>query len=332
MSTKDTQTSKVWTKEACIELVSKCNTKEEVEENHKEAFDVIKLSRWHYLYGTKYLGTGLEPTLPTLEAVATNALKEKVKLKDRPTDKVYKLKKYQPLSFTLNVGRSKTLIVWDHKTQRSRAIRHCPNEKSIFLDDQSKDIAVVEPIVFVRGFLNTTGKEGYTQNFIEIHPKFGILFELVNAEADAEELVSLEDTIIDIKQAIRKKSGSEGGIEKLRAIVSVLNSDPGGAAKMTPSELRFSAYEAVNANPNRFIDDNKKITIFDDDDIKRTAMAQHAFLAGVIQVSPNGRQVLWADNKSAICNVPIGMNYMKIFSEFLSTEEGINVCAELSRR
>lgn len=338
--------SVVWSKEDCAEVVKKCKSKEEVQKNYPDIHTSIIDNKWFYLYGVKYLGTAIQPIIDELPPApveidvnplklkATNAIEAPVSKPKRkkPVAKVYKLTKYQPLSFTLNVGRNKKLLVWDPLTERSRAIRHCPNEKTIFLDDQSKEISVVEPIVFIKGFLNTTEKEGYTQEFLEIHPKFNLLFELVNAEADAHELVSMEDLIIDIKQVIREKSKEEGGIEELRAVVSVLNSDPGGAAKMTASELRFAAYESVNTNPNRFIDDDKNITIFDDADIKRTAIAQHAFLAGIIQVSPNGRQVIWGDNKSPICNVPAGLNYMKVFSEFLSTEEGINVSVELTKR
>jgi hypothetical protein len=124
----------------------------------------------------------------------------------------------------------------------------------------------------------------------------------------------------------------EGGIETVRAIVAALNSDPGAAAKMTAPELRQACYESVEANPKRFVDDDGNVTIFDDMDIQRRALAQHAFLAGKIQVAPNGRTVIWADNKAPICNVPMGLNYTDVFVEFLGTEEGIAVAQELTRR
>jgi len=246
--------------------------------------------------------------------------------------KTYKLTKNQPLSFLLNVGRNKKLLVWDEETNSSRAIRHCPNERTIWLDEQSNENAVVEPIVFTKGFIHTSERNLYTQKFLEVHPKNGVLFELVNAEADARSVVSHEDIVLDVKQAIREKVKEEGGVEALRAVVAVLTSDAGGAAVMTPSELRFAAYEAVDTNVHRFIDDNKRITIFDDADIKRTAIAQHAFLSGVIQVSPNGRQIIWYDTKTPICNIPMGLNYLEVFSEFLSTEAGMQVAVELTKR
>jgi len=246
--------------------------------------------------------------------------------------KLYKLTKYQPLSFTLNVGRANNLLGVDPETGQERAIRHCPNTKTIWLDEQNNDIAVVEPVVFIRGFFEANERMAYTQLFLSIHPGDNKKFEEVDKEKDASVEIDLEDVKIDIKTAIREHMKTEGGIETVRAIVSVLNSDVVGSAKMTPSELRYQAYTCVDSNPQRFLNDTGEITIFDDPTIKRTALAQHAFMAGVIQVSPNGRQVVWADTKKPIIAVPIGLNYMQVFSNFLASDEGITVAQELTNR
>jgi hypothetical protein len=244
--------------------------------------------------------------------------------------RTYKHKKYASLSFTLNVGRANNLLAIDPETGQERAIRHCPNTKTIWLDEQNNDIAVVEPIVFIRGFYKAEAHEEYTQRFLEVHPGNGKKFEQVDKEKDASVTVNLEDKKIDIKQAIRERMTTGQGIEEVRAIVAVLDSDVVGAAKMTPSEIRYAAYMCVENNPTRFLNDHGEINIFEDSTIKRTALAQHAFIAGVIQVSPNGRQVIWASSKKPICAVPQGLNYLNVFVNFLATEEGILVAQELS--
>lgn len=322
------------TKEECLAVTAKCATKEEVKEKFPEIAAVIKQNKWHYMYFANFLGKSLKEENSDVDTRPKESnLPPPTPQPKKPISKIYKLKSgRQPLSFTLNVGRDMKLLVWDEQKEQSRAIRHCPNERTIYLDKQNKDTAVVEPIVFLKGFYFTDERKAYTQEFLEAMPKFNVLYELVNAEGNAKKLINVEDLIIDIKQAIREKSKSEMGIEEIRAIVSVLTSDPLGASKMTPSELRFAAYGSVDKNPNRFTDDTGRVNIFEDSQIKRTAMAQHAFLSGIIQPSVDGREVMWSDNKATICTIPPGLGYMAVFSDFLATEEGITVARELTRR
>ena len=246
-------------------------------------------------------------------------------------DKSYKLLKITPLTFTLKVGRDNNLLVFDEKKRVQRAIRHCPNESTIYVDLQSK-VAVVEPLIFINGFINTKKEDVITQKFLESHPKRGILFDLVDKGAESEENVNMEELVLDVKQAIRDKVKEDGGTEELRAVVSVLISNVGKASKMSVAELKDAAYDSVDSNINRFINEDGDITIFEDTDIKRKAIAQHAFDSGLIQVDPSNNKIFWADNKATITLVPVGRNYLDFFAEYLEEEEGMQVAREISKR
>jgi hypothetical protein len=243
----------------------------------------------------------------------------------------YRLLRYQPLTFTLKTGRSNDLVIFDEDKEVNRAIRHCPNEKSIFVDEQS-DNAVVKNIIFINGFLYTEPTEIITQKFLEMHPSEGNIFELIDDAADAKEMIDYEETILDIKQAIRQKAKEENGEETLRVIVSVIISSPTLAANMSVAELKNTLYEAVDSNPDRFIDDSGDVTIFDDSDITRKAVAQQAFVSGVLSVSADSRRIIWSDNKATICQIPTGKNYLNYFANFLETEEGMDVMREIDKR
>lgn len=245
--------------------------------------------------------------------------------------KEYRLLKYQPLTFELKTGRDNDLIIFDETEQTNRAIRHCKNEKSIFVDEQSKQ-AVVNNLIFVNGFLYTDAKDTITQDFLDAHPSKGKIFELIDDAAEAHEIVADEELILDIKQAIRNKAKEPNGIETLRIIVSVLISDASKAAKMSPDELKNEAYYAVDENPNRFCNEEGEITIFDDSDITRKAIAQQAFTSGVIRVSADARRVIWSDNNATICNIPTGKNHLEYFATFLESEEGMGVMREIDKR
>ena len=45
-------------------------------------------------------------------------------------------------AFLLKTGKNKRLLIFDTDEKINRAIRHCPNEKSIFLDEQSNHALV----------------------------------------------------------------------------------------------------------------------------------------------------------------------------------------------
>jgi len=264
-----------------------------------------------------------------------SASKPKVAQKKERVDISYRLLKYSPLTYELKTGRDNNLIVFDPEANGglgdNRAIKHCPNEKSIFVDEQSK-LGVVEPIIFINGVLHVPKDKVRTQEFLEIHPSRGKTFDVINQEADAKEMLDWEDMILDMKTIIRKKSREEGGIEEIRVLVSALTSDIAGAANMSESELRYAAFELVESNPNRFINDEGEISIFDDSDITRQAIANNAFASAVITLSPDSRNILWSDNKSVICSVPRGVGHRKFFADYLKTEDGIEVMKELNKR
>jgi len=247
--------------------------------------------------------------------------------KKESVDKTYRLIKNQPLTYTLKVGRDNNLL----EVETQRAIKHCPNEKSIYVDKQT-DKAVVTPITFINGFLFVPAKSEVTQDFIEAVPVFGTLIELIDGAKDAQELIETEDLVLDVKQAIREKVKTKEGIEELRAIVSVLISNVALASKMTKDELRNAAYNAVDTNLKRFVNSEGDVTIFDDTDIKRTAIAQHAFNSGAIYVTSDSGKIKWTDNDALICLVPVGRDYLEFFSTFLKTEEGMQVAREVQKR
>lgn len=263
----------------------------------------------------------------TAKAGATSVAKGKRVLQP----KEYRLLKYQPLTFELKTGRDGNLVIFDETEGTNRAIRHCKNEKTIFVEDQSKN-AVVSNIIFLNGFLFTEAKETITQDFLDNHPSNGVLFEVIDDAADAKEMVDVEELILDIKQAIRAKAKEPNGEETLRILVSVINSDPSGASEMEIDELKNELYDAVNVNPMRFCNEEGEITVFDDSDITRMAIAQQAFLSGVIAVSADSRRVIWGDTKATICNIPLGKNATQYFSNFLETEEGMTVMREIDKR
>lgn len=250
-------------------------------------------------------------------------------------DKVYRTLHYTPKTFSLQSGRGKASILISEfegeQLDHQKAIRHCPAEISIFKDNQSEDAEVV-PIVFQDGFFEAKAHEVRTQEFLDNHPMKGKTFDVIDPGADAIAFADEEEMRTDAKVAVRKKMKEEGGEEILRIIVSALTSDMAGASKMTPAELKATLYSEIDNNVYRFVNDDGEVTIFDDQDVIRQALSNHAFNAAVVQIGADGGAILWSSNSAQICIVPEGVDHMEYFAEFLGTKEGLQVAREIKKR
>ena len=208
-------------------------------------------------------------------------------------------------AFMLKTGKKGNLTVFDKEAETRRAIRHCPNQRSIFMDEQDKH-ALVQPIIFINGYLEVPNNQPITQKFLENHPsnaantEKGGWFELVNEEQEAKESIQDEELRMDIMYAVRQMSKQEDGIHELRAVVSVLTGSVEDTYTMGIEELKSVIYNEIEADTSRFTDENGNVTIFEDDDIKRKYLILRAIREGIIKKNANGRSIMWARDKKVI--------------------------------
>jgi hypothetical protein len=88
-----------------------------------------------------------------------------------------------------------------------RAIRHCPNQASIYVEEQ--DIhAEVKPVIFINGYLKVEPTHPKTQEFLDAHPSNvnngGTWFEEVDEEKEATEGLEIDDLITDLKYEVKE--------------------------------------------------------------------------------------------------------------------------------
>lgn len=250
-------------------------------------------------------------------------------------DKEYRLcNDLAPLSWIIKTGGKGNLLVFDEKLGVNRAIRHCRNQKSIFLDEQDEH-AILDALVIEKGYMKVPFNEPLTQAFMDAHPdneeNGGQVFYEVNEEKEASNYLDREDLILDLKTEVRETLKQDAGIIKLQALVAVLKSNPAEAAKMSNTELRREIFAAIDTNPNRFADDKGNPTLFDED-ILRRSLALSALASDVIRTSADGRKVIWSKEKETITNIPMGVKPTDHLFEFLETDEGKLVLEEIQKR
>jgi hypothetical protein len=271
---------------------------------------------------------GRKPSISKTAPIKTTTA-AKPKKKVELVEKSYRLIGISPLSYILDVGRSGRLIHFDESKNRNRAIRYCPNEQSIFIDEQS-DVAVVEGIIFYNGVLHTKEQDVILQTFLEASPAFGKKYDLINNAKEAEEMLVLEDIILEIKNTIRMKSKTEEGIEQMKLILSVLQPTT-NTDNFSPGEVRYALFTEVDTNYKRFVGDNNEVTIFDNPEVQRKAIINKAFKSGTIKLSNDARSVMWTSNNAVILDIPPGKNYLEHFAKWLETEQGILVMQEIAK-
>lgn len=255
--------------------------------------------------------------------------------KSKFIDKTYRLADDRSgESLILKVGRNGRLLVFDPEQERERAIRHAPNAKTIFLDEQA-DNAYVETIIFEKGYLDVPGTRTITQQFLDMHPdnvaNGGSWFELVDDEMEAAEEIELEEMSIAAKQAIREVAKTKNGVYQLEAVVAALSGSLVTARSMSLSELKRELYSRVDQNPARFCDESGEPNIFDDTEIKIRHLMLTALADGIIQTTPNGRSMVWAKSKEVITSAPVGVKIQDHFVDFLQEDEGILVFQEIEK-
>jgi ferredoxin len=253
-------------------------------------------------------------------------------------DKVYRLADDRGgLTFMLKTGKKGTLLTLftdEEGNTMERAIRHCPNQRSIYLDEQSQH-AKVEPIIFTHGTLEVGKNKVLTQTFLDNHPdnvaNGGAWFEHVDFEIEAVEEVKVDELIMDIKYAARQKAKEEGGIAQLEAVVAVLLGSFALAIEMTPEGLKREIYNAAETNPHQFADEAGNCNIFEDSRSTRKHFVLRALHDGIIQTSPNGKTMIWTKGKKTIFSAPVGLELIESFVDFLETEEGMLVAQQIQK-
>lgn len=242
---------------------------------------------------------------------------------NKKVDKVYRLtSRTLPPTFLLNVGRNLDLAIYDEDSKMRRVIRHAPNERSIYVDEQSES-PKVDTIIFEGGYLRVSHKFPLTQEFLDKHPGNGIKFEEINKAQDAIDYVDLEEVKLTLKnEVIQVANDKKEGEVKLRALAAVLVESVALVSDLSIGELKKIIYTSIDDNPRKFLNQNGATILFSNSHNERKFIVLKALETGVIQVTPDNK-IVWGDNKSLITNVPRGVIATTFMTEFLDTEDGV---------
>lgn len=227
-------------------------------------------------------------------------------------DKLYRIISGGGVVFSL---RQSSITVYDNARNTIREIRYCPNEPSIWRDEQSQ-FAKREHVMFYDGTLFVPHTKPNLIGYLDAHPdnvaNGGQVFEIVDNEKKAEEVLNDEFLAIDAVVMVREKD-----IQELLPIAMFYNIN----INRPTAEIRYDLLQQARSNPKRFIES------FDNPLVQARSIIKTAEMYQIVALKPNGSY--WFDSNKLILATPVGQDSIDVLARFCLTDKGASVYAEL---
>lgn len=212
----------------------------------------------------------------------------------------------------------KGVTIYDKEMDTVREIRYCPNEPSIFVDEQSEN-AVRQSVTFRMGKLFVPKEKPNLRKFLEMHPQNvangGNLFKEVNKKRDAEVELQKEFDMTDAVSLVRDKD-----INDLLPVAIYFKVNINSPV----SEIRYNLLQIAKKKPKEFIES------FDSPQVQARSVVQQAKEYQILNIKPDG--CYWFDSNSLIVSVPVGQDPIDVLVRFCLTEKGASVLSDLEEK
>ena len=212
----------------------------------------------------------------------------------------------------------KGVTVFDEEKNTVREIRYCPNEPSIWVDEQS-DNALKESVAFREGKLFVPREKPNLKEFLDLHPmniqNGGKVFKQVDKMRDAERELEREFKLTEAIAMVRDKD-----IQDLLPIALYFKV----SINQPTSEIRYNLLRIAKTKTKEFIE------AFDSPQVTTRATIQQAGDYQIINLKKDG--VYWFDSNSLIVSVPVGQDAMDVMVRFCLTEKGAPVLGDIEER
>jgi len=252
-----------------------------------------------------------QPAMPAVEPPAKTK-KRTIRRKEVVNEnKEYKINRGGGVVYMLP---QKGVTVYDEDNDTVREIRYCPNEPSIYVDEQSEN-AVKQSVAFRNGRLFVPKEKPNLRKFLEIHPQNGPVFKEVNKRRDAEQELQKEFLLTDAIAKVR-----DTDINDLLPVAIYF----GVNINAPVSEIRYNLLNIAKRKTQDFLQS------FDSPQVMARSTVQQAKEYQIINVKSNG--VFWFDSNNLIVSVPVGQDPIDVMTRFCLTEKGAATLSNLEER
>lgn len=213
------------------------------------------------------------------------------------------------------------VTIFDEQENKIRSIRYCPNEPSIYRDEQG-EYARREHIVFRDKMLMVPSNKPNLRQFLDLHPdnaaNGGNIFKLIDKNASAEEILEQEFSQHEAVSLVRDKS-----IDELLPVAMYLDIN----INQKNAEIKRELLSEAKSNPTRFIQ------LFDNPQVKCRSAVMQAVDFQILNAKADG--MYWYDSNRLIVSAPVGTDAVEVTTRFFMTDKGMTaydrVLEELSK-
>jgi len=267
---------------------------------------------------TEKRGPGRPATKKATTPKPTPQASKKLQIKrNQSKDVVREYKTIRKVGATFMM-QQKGVTVYDKELNKVREIRYCPNEPSIWRDEQS-DNASRRSVVFAEGRMFVRPDQPNLMDFMDAHPgnkaNGGSLFELVNKEKKSEVKVEKEFMVADAVTMVRDKD-----LNDLLGVAVSLAID----VDRPVSEIKHDLLVFAKKNPKKFMES------FDNPVVEMKAKIKQATKYQIIKLDSDG--VKWYDTNKLILSVPVGKDATDTFVRYCLTEAAVPVVEEIEKQ
>tara|TARA_R110000823_G_scaffold86359_1_gene193239 strand:+ start:906 stop:1736 length:831 start_codon:yes stop_codon:yes gene_type:complete len=212
----------------------------------------------------------------------------------------------------------KGITVYDSDLDTVREMRYCPNEPSIWADEQG-DNARKETVAFREGKLFVAKDKPNLRKFMDLHPmnisNGGKVFKQVDKKQDAEKELKREFLLSEAVTMVRDKE-----VNELLPIALYFGIDINSPV----SEIRYNLLNIAKKRTEEFIQS------FDSPQVQVRSSIQQAKDYQILNLKADG--CYWFDSNKLIVSVPVGMDAMDVMVRFCLTEKGSPVLSTIEDR
>ena len=227
--------------------------------------------------------------------------------------RVYKMRKKSGATFLL---QQSGILTFADGVQRE--IRYCPNEPSIYRDEQN-EASKRQAIIFTDGELYVRPEQVNLYKYLDAHPENesngGNRFYLHKEEVVAEKKLVDEFEVHDAITLIRTK--------ELNELLSVAISF-GIDIDKPVNEIKHDLMYFAKKDPSNFIE------AFDNPMVQMKTMVTQAHKYQIISLKED--KVVWYDTNKLILSVPAGKDPADVFTRFCMTEGAAPVVEQIQKQ
>jgi hypothetical protein len=212
----------------------------------------------------------------------------------------------------------KGVTIYDKENDTVREIRYCPNEPSIYVDEQSEN-AIKQSVIFELGRIFVPKEKPNLNKFLELHPaneiNGGNIFKLVNKKKDAEQELEREFLVSDAISIVRDRD-----INDLLPIAMYYGININAAT----TEIRYNLLRIAKSKPKDFLQSLDSPEVTCRSSIKQASDYQ------ILATRENG--VYWFDSNALIVSVPVGQDSIDTMVRFCLTEKGASTLSLIEEK